>query len=68
MKGKTGLINLEKKILYKLNRDYTEKININIKYVKYIIDNNNLNKDNLRFDCEINVFVTFINRIKLWNS
>lgn len=45
-----------------------EKININIKYVKYIIDNNNLNKDNLRFDCEINVFVTFINWIKLWNS
>lgn len=63
-----GLINLEKKILYKLNRDYTEKININIKYVKYIIDNNNLNKDNLRFDCEINVFVMFINWIKLWNS
>lgn len=45
-----------------------EKININIKYVKYIIDNNNLNKDNLRFDCEINVFVMFINWIKLWNS
>lgn len=63
-----GLINLEKKILYKLNRDYMEKININIKYVKYIIDNNNLNKDNLRFDCEINVFVMFINWIKLWNS
>lgn len=47
--------------------DYTEKINTNTKHVKYITDNNDLNRDNSRFDCEINVPVTPTNRIKLWN-
>lgn len=65
---KTGSTNPEKKTPHKSNRDYTEKINTNTKHVKYITDNNNLNKDNLRFDCEINVPVTPTNRIKLWNS
>lgn len=47
--------------------DYTEKINTNTKHVKYITDNNDLNRDNSRFDCEINVPVTPTNWIKLWN-
>lgn len=68
MKGKNGINQSREKTPHKSNRDYTEKINTNTKHVKYITDNNNLNKDNLRFDCEINVPVTPTNRIKLWNS
>lgn len=68
MKGKNGINQSREKNTTQVKQRLHGKINTNTKHVKYITDNNNLNKDNLRFDCEINVPVTPTNRIKLWNS
>lgn len=67
MKGKNGINQSREKKHHTSQTDYTEKINTNTKHVKYITDNNDLNRDNSRFDCEINVPVTPTIRIKLWN-
>lgn len=64
MKGKNGINQSREKTPHKSNRDYTEKINTNTEHVKYITNNNDLNRDNSRFDCEINVLVAPTNWIK----